>query len=49
MTDEQANQLLDEMEKEFGVIPNPTYHPKQFEYYLKLHLFKKELQRYKPQ
>ena len=41
MTDEEAEKIIDEMESQFGVLPNPEHHPKQFNYYLKLYKYLK--------
>lgn len=46
ITDEQAKQLLDELEKEFGEkLPNPEYYPNSFLYYAKLHNYLKNFKK----
>lgn len=38
MTDEQAEELLNKLEKEFGdKLPNPEFFPNSFMYYVKLY------------
>ena len=36
MTDKEIDKKLDEMEKRFGVLPNPIQEPIRFRYYVKL-------------
>ena len=45
MTDQEAENLLQELERVFGQnIPHPLYNPIQFGYYLKLYDFLKSIE-----
>lgn len=42
ITDEQAEQLLEELQKEFGdKLPNPEHFPNSFLFYVKMHNYLK--------
>lgn len=40
MTDEQAQEIIDDLVKHFGdALPNPEHNPKSFDYYLTLYKY----------
>ena len=48
MTDEEVQKIYADLEKEFGDnLPNYQHQPRQFLYYIKLYIHKKNLERLK--
>lgn len=37
MTDEEAQAILEDMEKKFGQLPDPNHYPRTFDYLMKLY------------